>query len=229
MEGFFKRFITAVSGGAKSAGDSIMETDVMSQAELTGSIAKMESALDNAKRNHVILVGNANTARREAKEIEEKYNLNVSAARKAIANNNDEEKFAFAKKADEYKEELIAKNAELAEYEKGIESQKASIKQIEANLAKIKRGEKMLKAEKAVVNASRVASANLVGIDKNESANAMAVLERQRAKIAEEKDLVAASQSVYEESKSIDASEYLSRNNDESDTLAMLMAEKETK
>jgi phage shock protein A len=184
----FSRFLNAIRGVSSEAGDAVMDTNVMQNAEIRGATDKMESDLSSAKQNEAKIGGMLNTAKRELGQLKEKYKVTENAVRKALEKEDEEKAMEFASDAEAIQLEVDCKQTEVDQFQGALTAQKKNIGLIKNNLKMVQRETKGLQAQKAVGKARKSASASVSAVSGEDSSNALSVIRKQREKISAESD-----------------------------------------
>lgn len=220
------RFLNAIRGVSAEAGDAVMDTDVMQNAEVRGATEKMESDLRSARQNEAKIGGFLKTAQREHKSLQEKYSVTENAARKALDAGDEEKAIAFATDAEAIQAEINFKEQEVNQFSSALTIQKKNITKIKSNLNLVKRETNISKSQKAVNSARKASRASLTAVSGEDSDNALSVLRKQREKMSAESDkLDYMEEQIDEASKEVSASDYLNQSSGSS-LLDKLKAEK---
>lgn len=226
----FKRLLTALTGAAHEAGDAVMDTDVMQNAEVRGATEKMRSDLEKAIQNEAVLGGNVRTSKRELAELTALYDQNVNAAIKADERGDAQKAEEFALEAASLETQVNAKKQIVDQFETALETQKRNIAKIKQNMKMVEMETKGLAAQKAVNQAKKAATASMTAVSGEDSQNALAVLRKQKEKAAAESDrLDYVDQQQVDAGKALNAADYLKENNDGLTALQRLKAKSEQK
>lgn len=225
----FSRFFNALRGGAAEAGDAIMDTDVMQNAEIRGATEKMQSDLDAARKNESVIGGNLNTSKRELKQLQDKFEVTMNAARKALAAGDEDKAQTFASDAELLQTEIGLKEQAVEQFQNALNIQKKNIAKIKNNLELVKRETKVLQSEKAVAKARQSAQSSLSTVSGEDSDNALAVIRKQKEKVSQENDrLDYADEQLEAASAQTSAEDYLKQSSGSS-LLDQLKAEQNSK
>lgn len=182
------RFFNALRGVSAEAGDAVMDTDVMQNAEIRGATEKMKSDLASAKENEAKIGGQLNTAKRELNALKEKYAVTENACRKALEREEEAKAIEFAQDAEAIQVEVDAKQQEVDAFTSALATQKKNIAKIKSNLSLVERETKGLQAQKAVAKARKSAAASVTAVSGEDSDNALSVLRKQKEKVAAQND-----------------------------------------
>lgn len=184
----FKRLLNALTGATAEAGDAIMDTNVMQNAEVRGATDKMESELKSARQNEAKIGGLLNTGKRELAQLTKKFETYQNAIGKALDNDDEAKAIEFSADAEMVQTEVDCKQKEVDQYVSALAAQKKAISKLNSNLKLVQRETKGLQAQKAVTKARKASAASRTIVSGEDSDNALAVIRKQREKVSAEGD-----------------------------------------
>ena len=126
----FKRFLNAIRGAGAEAGDAIMDTDPMQNAEIRGATEKMKSDLQDARKNEAKIGGMLNTSKRELGQLTQKFTTYENAIGKALDNGDEAKAIEFSADAEAVQTEVDCKQKEVDQFQNALAVQKKNIAKI---------------------------------------------------------------------------------------------------
>ncbi len=153
MAGILSKLMTALRGGAREAGEAIV--DANSTRIYAQEIADAKNNLAKAKRDLTDVMATQTKGKREIKTLQDDAVKYEKAAMTAIEKNEEELALSCAEKVGEIQNELATQEQMVAQTSAQVEKLKSMIKQTETTIREHERELKMVKTTESVQKATQ--------------------------------------------------------------------------
>jgi len=153
MASIFGKLLTALRGGAREAGEAIM--DANSTRIYGQEIEDAKNNLSNAKRELTNVMASQTKGTRDVKQLQDDIAKYEQAALTAVEKNEEELALSCAEKVGELQSELTTQQQVLAQTAAQVNKLKALIKQSETTIREHERELKMVKTTESVQKATQ--------------------------------------------------------------------------
>ena len=196
-----KKLFTAVKGGAREAGESIIDANAIRIFEQ--EIHEGKEAITTAKRNLTEVMAKEMQLTRHVKALEEKITQHEAFASQALDKGDESLALEIAGKIAEFEEEKTAQSPALSQYQQHIASLKQQIKDAEKLLQENQRQLSIVKTTESVQRATLAVSDTFTAGDSS-MASAKESLERIKQRQTERQDRLAAEKALANETQSLE-------------------------
>ncbi|MEQ3514568.1 PspA/IM30 family protein [Pseudoalteromonas sp. BZB3] len=222
-----RKLFTAVKGGAREAGESIVDANAIRIFEQ--EIHEGKEAITAAKRNLTEVMAKEMQLTRHIKTLEDKIAQHEEFASQALDKGEEPLALEIAGKIAEFEEEKAAQSPTLSQYQQHIGSLKQQIKDAEKQLQENQRQLSIVKTTESVQQATLAVSDTLTAGDSS-MASAKESLERIKQRQADRQDRLAAERELADEAQSLEqkmkAAGIGETNDSSADILARIKAKK---
>ena len=153
MSSIFGKLLTALRGGAREAGEAVM--DANATRIYTQEIEDAKKNLGKAKRDLTNIMASQTKGARDVKQLQEDISKYETAALSAAEKNEEELALSCAEKVGELQTELVTQEQVLAQTAAQVGKLKGLIKQSETTIREHERELKMVKTTESVQKATQ--------------------------------------------------------------------------